>query len=117
MIMLYTYYIDWLIFQMRYPPRIMLRYIGLLWFGLTDMIYLEERISKMTSKMVDYSSWDSPYVLDEQRGVGHSSDLENMLKILKEEIRICKADNDIIIQAQEKQAEVKAMIFQSLSDL
>lgn len=69
----------------------------------------------MTRKMVDYRY--SPYESDEQRGVGHSSKLEETLRNLKEEIRNCKADNDIIIQAQEKQAKFNAVILQSLSEL
>jgi len=79
------------------------------------MIYLVGRISKMTSKMVDYSSQDSPYGLNEQCGVGNSSDLAKTLRSLKEEIRLCKVDNDRIIQAQEKQEEVNAVILQILS--
>ena len=69
------------------------------------------RISKMTSKMVDYSSRDSPYVSDEQCGVGYSTDLAETLRSLKEEIRSCKADNDQIIQSQEKQAELMLYLF------
>ena len=46
---------------------------------------------------------DSPYESEEQYGVGNSSDLENTLRSLKEEIRSCKEDNDRIMQAQEKQ--------------
>lgn len=99
MIMLYIYYVDLLILQTRYPPRIMIGYVGLLCFGLIDMIYLAGRITKMTSKMVDYSSLDSPYGLDEQCGVGISSDLADTLRSLNVEIRSCKANNDIIIQA------------------
>ena len=68
----------------------MLRYIGLSWLGLAYMIYLAGRISKMTRKMVDYNSRDSPYGSDEKRGVGDSSDLEDKLRSLKEKIRICK---------------------------
>ena len=52
----------------------------------------------MTSKMVDYKY--SPYESDEQRGVGHSSDLEYTLRRLKEEIRSCKVDNDKIMHAR-----------------
>lgn len=63
------------------------------------MIYLIERISKMTSKMVDYSSRDSPYGSDEQCGVGNSYDLADTLRSLKVEIRSYKVDNNIIIQA------------------
>jgi len=51
--------------------------------------------------MVEYK--DSPYKSDGKHGVGHSLDLENTLISLKEEIKICKVDNDKIIQAQEKQ--------------
>jgi len=97
MIMLYMYYVDLLILQMRYPPWTMLKYVGLLWIGLADMIYLVGRISNMTGNMVDYSSQDSPYGSDEQRGVGYSSNLVDTLRSLKEEIRSCKKDNDRII--------------------
>jgi len=65
--------------------------------------------------MVDYV--ESPYKSDEKCGVGYSFDLANTLRSLKEEIRSCKADNDRIIQAQEKQGEVKAILLQNLSDL
>lgn len=43
----------------------------------------------MTIKMVDYSSRVSPYVSDEHRGVGHSSDIADTLRSLKVEIRSC----------------------------
>jgi len=66
-------------------------------------------------KMVDYK--DSPYGSDEKNGVGHSFDLVDTLRSLKEEIRSCKAPNDRIIQAQEKLAEVNATILQSFSEL
>ena len=82
MIMLYMYYVDLLLLQIRYTPWIMLRYVGLLWFGLANMTYLAGRILKMTSKMIDYSSWDSPYGSDEERGVGHSYNLEDTLRSL-----------------------------------
>jgi len=45
--------------------------------------------------MVDYR--DSPYESDEQCGVGHSSNLTDTLRKLKEEIRSCKVDNDKIM--------------------
>lgn len=64
----------------------------------------------MTSKMVDYSSRDSLYGLNEQRGVGYSSDLADTLRSLKEESRSCKEYNDKIMQVQEKQAKVNAVI-------
>jgi len=54
----------------------------------------------MASKVVDYI--ESPYGLDEQRGVEHSSDLIYTMRSLKEEIRSCKEDNDWIILAQGK---------------
>jgi len=117
MIMLYMYHTDLLILWMRYTPWTIIIYIGLLWFGLADMIYLVEEISKMTIKMVDYNFWDSPYGLYEQYGVGNYFDLKDTLRSLKEKIRSYKADNDIIIQEQEKQAEVNAVILQSLSYL
>lgn len=46
----------------------------------------------MASKMVDYI--ESPYALDGQHGVGHSSDLEDTLTSLKEEIRSFNEDNE-----------------------
>ena len=52
----------------------------------------------MASNVVEYV--ESSYASDEQCGVGHTSDLVDTLKILKEDIRSCKADNDWIIQAQ-----------------
>ena len=62
----------------------------------------------MASEMVDYK--DSPYESDEKHGVGHSSNLKDTLRSLKEEIRSCKANNDRIIQAQEKQIEVNDIL-------
>ena len=75
----------------------MRRYVGLLWFGLADIIFLAGKRFEMTSKMGDYK--DSPYGSDEQCGVGHSSDLADTLRSLKEKIRSFKVDNDIIIMA------------------
>ena len=72
----------------------MLRYIGLLWFGLADKYALQER-DHMASKVVDYI--ESPYASKVQRDVGHSSDLADTLRFLKEEIRSWKADNDKIM--------------------
>lgn len=69
----------------------------------------------MPSKMVDYK--DSPYESKVQYGVGNSFDLVVTLIRLKEDIRSCKTDNDRIMQAQEKQAEVNVVILQSLSYL
>jgi len=54
----------------------------------------------MASKVVEYIK--STYELDGRGGVGHSSDLEDTLRSLKEEIRSCKVDHDQIIQTQEK---------------
>lgn len=69
----------------------------------------------MGSKIVDYK--DSHYESNQQYSVGNSSDLTNTLRRLKEEIRSCNADNDVIMQGHEKQVEVNAMILQSLLDL
>ena len=69
----------------------------------------------MASKMVDYK--DSTYESKDQYSIGNSSDLVVTLRSLKEEIRSCKVDNGRIIQAQEKQAMVNAILLQSLSDL
>jgi len=49
----------------------------------------------MASKVVDYI--ESPYALDEKHCVGHTSNLVDMLRSLKEEIRSCMADNDRMI--------------------
>ena len=70
---------------------------------------------KMTSKIVDYKY--SPYESNEQRDVGHSSELVDTLRSLMEELRSCKTDNDKIMQVQEKQAEVNEIPLQSLSEL
>jgi len=68
----------------------------------------------MASKVVDYI--ESPYASDGQHGVGNSSELAYTLRSLKEEIRICKEDNEKIMQAQEKQVEVNVVLLQSLPD-
>ena len=62
----------------------------------------------MASKMVDYK--DSPYESKEQYGVGNSSNLTITVGSLKEKIRSCKADNDRIIEAWEKLANINAVI-------
>ena len=62
----------------------------------------------MDNQMVDYK--DSPYESDEHHGVGNSSDLEDTLRSLKEEIRSCKVDNDKIIRAQEKQVDINVIL-------
>jgi len=49
----------------------------------------------MDSKVVDYI--ESPYASGEKRGVEHTFDLGDTMRSLKEEIRICKEDNDRII--------------------
>lgn len=79
------------------------------------MVCLTGKRSTMTSKMVDYSSRYSPYGSNEQHGVENSYDLADTLRILKEKIRSCKEDNDMIISTQEKQAEVNAVILHNLS--
>jgi len=48
--------------------------------------------------MVDYNSPNFPYRSNEKHGDGHSPGITDTLRSLKEEIRICKADNDKIIQ-------------------
>jgi len=69
----------------------------------------------MASKVVGYI--ESPYASYEKCGLWYSSDSENTLRILKEETRNCKVDNEWIIQAQEKQVEVNATLPQSLLEL
>jgi len=65
--------------------------------------------------MVDYK--DSPYESEEQYDVGNPSDLAVTLRSLKEAIRSCKVGNEKIMETQEKQVEVNAILLQSLSDL
>jgi len=62
----------------------------------------------MASKMVDYK--DSPYESKDLYGVGNSFGLAVTLRSLKEEIRSCKAYNDITLQAQDKLEEVNVVI-------
>eukprot|EP00253_Pinus_taeda_P007730 PITA_07730 len=52
---------------------------------------------QMISKVVDYI--ESPYASNDKHGTRNTSDLEDTLRNLKEQIRSCKADNDWIIQA------------------
>lgn len=66
----------------------------------------------MTRRMVEYKY--SPHELDKQCGVGNYFDLVDTLIRLKEEIRSYKEDNDKIMEAQEKEAEVNVIILQSL---
>lgn len=54
----------------------------------------------MTRRMVDYSSCDSPYILDEKHGDGYSPSIEDTVRSLKLKIKSCKEDNDMIIQSQ-----------------
>lgn len=86
----------WLILQMRYPP---LKYTEVCWLCLCYLTWYTCRKNKIktTSKMVDYSSRESPCRLDEQHGDGYSPDMADTLRSLKEEIQSCKEDNDIII--------------------
>ena len=67
---------------------------GRVYCDLVCLIYyeLQEERDQMASKMVDYK--DSPYESEEQYGVGNPFNLAITLRSLKEEIRICKADND-----------------------
>jgi len=78
----------------------------------------------MTRKMADYSSRDSPYRSNEWARDGYSPNIGDTLRILKVEIRICKVDNERIIQSQErfsrahdKQEKFNAIILHILSDL
>ena len=71
----------------------------------------------MTNNMVDYSSRDSPYGSNEQCGVGNSSNLENTLRSLMKKIRSCKEDNDKVMHAQEKKAQINAIILQFFLEL
>jgi len=67
------------------------------------------RISEMKRKLVDYSSHDSPYRpyvksmewerLVEKQGEDYSLDQAYKLRSLRVEIRICKANNNKLIEA------------------
>lgn len=81
-------------------PWTILRYVIHVTFWFSWHCILAGKRSNMTTNMVDYSSWDSPYGSYEQRGGGNSYDLADTLRILKEKIRSCKADSDRIIQAK-----------------
>jgi len=74
----------------------------LVYYDLVYLTYyaLQEEKDQMASKVVNYV--ESPYASDEKCGVGHTYDLADTLRSLREEIRSCKEDNDRIIQAQEK---------------
>ena len=61
----------------------------------------------MTRKVVEYSSCDSPYKLDEQHVDQYSPHIEDTLRILKAETRSCKAYNGIIIQSHERLARAQ----------
>ena len=88
----------------------------------------------MKIRMVQYSSYDSPYRLEEKsvggeksvgkQGEGDSPNLADTLISLRADIISFKANNERLIEAQErlakaqeKQVEVNAVILQSLSDL
>lgn len=71
----------------------------------------------MTGKVVDYSSCDSRYRSYEQHRDEYSPHIADTLRSLKVEIRSWKADNDMVIQSQERlsrekenQVEVNAVI-------
>lgn len=52
-----------------------------IWFSRHGM-FVGDRGSDMMSRMVDYSSRDSPYKSGEQQGDEYSADIENTLRIL-----------------------------------
>ena len=62
------------------------------------------RESKMTRKVVDYNSRDSPYILVGQQGDEYSLTIANTLRSLRAEIKSCKVDNDRLVEAQERLA-------------
>lgn len=71
--------------------------------------------SKLKRKVVDYSSHDSQYKLDvksvewersvDQREEEYSPNLADTLRSLRVEIRSCKADNNMFIEAYERLAK------------
>ena len=77
-------------------------YVWFIWHGMFARIILE-----ITSKMVDYSSRDSPYRSYEQPRKGYSPNIEDTLRSLKKEMLSYKVDKDIIIQSQERLAKVE----------
>lgn len=97
-------------------------------------MFIGKTRAKMKRKMVGYSPHYSTYKPDvnsmewerlvEQQGENYSLDLADTLRSLRPEIRSCKADNNMLIEArevlaraQEKKVQVSAMILQSLSKL
>lgn len=66
------------------------------------------RRSKMTRRMVDYSSRDSPYRSNKKHGDEYSPDMADTLRRLEAEIKSCKVDNDRIILSQERRARAQA---------
>lgn len=84
----------------------------------------EEEKAKMTRKMADYSSRDTPYRSVGQQGGDNSLGIAGTLRSLRVEIRSCNVDNDRLFEdqerlarAQEKQVEVNVVILQNLSNL
>jgi len=75
----------------------------------------------MMRKMVDYTSYDSPYILVGKQGGDNSPAIEDTLRNLRADIRSCKVDNDrlveaqeILVKAHENKVEVNATIFHRL---
>ena len=64
----------------------------------------------MPSKMVYYSSHDSPYKSIGKQGNVRSPSVEDTLRSLRAEIRSCKEDNDRLVEAQEILARAQKKI-------
>ena len=74
-----------------------------IWFFLHGKL-AGRREFKMMRKMVDYSSHDSPYRSVGKQREEYSLGIAYTLRCLREEIRSCKADNDKLVEAQERLA-------------
>jgi len=70
--------------------------------------------------MVDYSSWDLSYISVGHQGDEYSLGIVDTLRSLRAQIKICKEDNDKLVEAHERltraheKQEVNAMIIHSL---
>lgn len=72
-------------------------------YGLSDMVCLQGEEDKRC--LVEwYSSRDSPYRSYEKPRDNYSPDMSDPLRSLKRKMKSCKADNERIIQSQEKLA-------------
>lgn len=64
------------------------------------MVFCRKKKINMTIGMVNYSSHDSPYRLDEQHSDEYSPNIVDRLRSSKAKIRICKEDNEFFIRSR-----------------